>query len=136
MIREAENDWGQWVLARSSIAFALEEEIRSAAADDDLLWSLDPDGALEAMERLGDALDAALREITERQPPVTLKSFGDALLAYLSWRSHLNDQMVQAAETDGWDGARAAFVAHVNDGLAHYQRFEQELQAIEAQRSE
>lgn len=135
MAGSAERDWGEWVMARSAIAFALEAEVREAADGDDLLWSLDPDSAFEALERLGDALAAALRDIADRPPPATLQPFGGALARYLSWRVGLNDHMVLAAETNGWHGAQAVYAAEVAGGLPLFRAFQQQLNALRQRRS-
>jgi len=130
MPRDAEAAWGQWVMARCSIAFALEEEVREALSGDGLLWRLDPDSGREALERLGDALDTLLREIAERPPPLSLLSFGDALVGYLDWRAAINHRMLAAAEPDGWDGARAAFLADAPTGEHLFRDFQQQLARI------
>ncbi|MGH2588870.1 MAG: hypothetical protein ACRDJE_28430 [Dehalococcoidia bacterium] len=127
MPRDAEAAWGQWVMARCSIAFALEEEVRDALSGDDLLWRLDPDSGREALERLGDALATLPREIAERPPPPSLVPFRDALVAYLSWRAAINQRMLIAAELDGWDGAHAAFVADAAAGERLFRDFQNRL---------
>jgi hypothetical protein len=131
-MRRVDDDWADWAMARCAIAFALEAEVREAAAGDDLLWSLDADGALESLERLGDALAAALREIVERPPPAPVRPFRDALVRYLGWRTDFNDQMVRAAEFDGWAGARAVYEAEVAAGLPLFHAFQEELAALQS----
>jgi hypothetical protein len=130
MPRNAESDWGEWAMARCAIAFALEEEVRDAADGDDLLWSLDPDSALEALERLGDALAAALRDIAERPPPAALQPLHGSLVRYLAWRVDLNDSMVMAAESNGWTGARSVYHSDVAAGLPLFHAFQSELDAL------
>lgn len=117
-------------MARCAIAFALEAEVQDAADGDDLLWSLDPGSALEAMERLGDALAAALRDIAERPPPAALSTLHDALVRYLTWRVRLNDSMVVAAEAGGWAGAQTVYQSDVAAGLPLFRAFQGELDAL------
>jgi hypothetical protein len=131
MPRNVERDWGQWVMARCAIAFALEAEVQDAAGGDDLLWSLDPGSALEAMERLGDALASALRDIAERPPPNTLRSLHDALVRYLTWRVGLNNLMVIAAEANGWTGAQFVYQSDIAAGLPLFHTFQKELDALQ-----
>jgi hypothetical protein len=131
MVRNTESDWGQWAMARCTIAFALEGEVQDAADSDDLLWSLDPGSAIEAMERLGDAIAAALRDIAERPPPAALRPLHDALVRYLAWRVDLNDSMVIAAESTGWTGAQAVYRADVSDGLPFFHAFQTELDVLQ-----
>ena len=130
MPSNADRDWGQWAMARCAIAFALEAEVQDAAEGDDLLWSLDPGSALEAMEGLGDSLAAALRDIAERPPPVTLRPLRDALVRYLDWRVGLNDNMVVAAESRGWTGAQTVYQSDVSAGLPLFHAFQTELDAL------
>jgi hypothetical protein len=130
MPSNAERDWGQWVMARCAIAFAIEAEVQDAAEGDDLLWSLDPNSALEALERLGDSLDAALRDIAERPPPATLRPLHDALVRYLAWRVDLNDNMVVAAESGGWIGAQSVYRSDVASGLPLFHTFQTELAGL------
>jgi hypothetical protein len=131
MPSNADRDWGQWAMARCAIAFALEAEVQDAAEGDDLLWSLDPGSALEAMERLGDSLAAALRDIAERPPPTALRPLRDALVHYLAWRVGLNDSMVIAAESRGWTGAQSVYRSDVAAGLPHFHAFQAELNALQ-----
>ncbi len=133
MPRDAVHDWGQWVMARCAIAFALEEEVRDAADGDDLLWSLDPGSAIEALERLGDAVAAALRDIGQHSPPSVLRPLHDTLVRYLSWRVDLNDRMVAAAELDGWSGAQTIYRSDVPAGLPLFQAFQKELGSLRRQ---
>jgi hypothetical protein len=118
-------------MARCAIAFALEAEVQDAAGGDDLLWSLDPGSALEALERLSDALAAALRDIAERSPPATLRPLHDALVRYLTWRVDLNDSMVVAAESSGWTGSRSVYQSDVAAGLPLFHAFQTELDALQ-----
>jgi hypothetical protein len=118
-------------MSRCAIAFALEAEVQDAADGDDLLWSLDPGSALEALERLGDALAAALRDIAERPPPAPLRPLHDALVRYLAWRVGLNDGMVIAAESNGWTGAQMVYQSDVPAGLPLFHAFQSELDALQ-----
>ena len=130
MTSNADRDWGQWAMARCAVAFALEAEVQDAAEGDDLLWSLDPGSALEALERLGDSLAAALRDIAERPPPATLRPLRAALVRYLAWRVDLNEIMVVAAESRGWTGAQSVYLSDVSAGLPLFRAFQTELDAL------
>ena len=87
--------------------------------------------SVEAMERLGDALAAALRDIAERPPPATLRPLRDTLVRYLAWRTDLNDSMVVAAESRGWTGAQSAYHAGIATGLPLFHAFQNELDALQ-----
>lgn len=135
MPMNSESEWSRWAMARCAIAFALEAEVQDAADGDDLLWSLDPGSALEAMERLGDSLAAALRDIAERPPPAARRPLHDALVRYLAWRVGLNDSMVVAAEAAGWTGAQSVYRSDVAAGLPLFHAFQAELDALQRHHS-
>lgn len=115
--------WGQWMMARGSLTFALEDEVR-AALDTDSAF-LDPDGrlAVDACQRLADAIARFARELAGRPPPAGLAALGDALLSYLGWRRQVAEQQAQALTTGGWDAALALLARDDGRGRALHDAF-------------
>lgn len=122
--------WGRWMLARGALSFALEEEVR-AAFDADSPF-LDPDGriAIDACERLADAIARFRREIEARPPPAALLALGESLRGYLDWRGALAERQASALTAGGWPAA-AALVGEAEQGRALHAAFLGELAALD-----